>query len=138
MFRGLDGSFNIVDWKTSRTRNGEDSPAFEDNKVQLGVYGYYASAVLREPLERLRLLEVNLLEGGLLRRHTFDEESLILFREHIESGIEKLSKVLVDGDVARNEALSADHFPRIENGRCTSCNFYRICRDESSPLIFDA
>jgi hypothetical protein len=138
MFRGTDGCFNIVDWKTNRPRGDEGVPANEDNRVQLGVYGYYASAILSEPLERLRLLEVNLLEGGLVKEHPIDDQSLALFREHIESGIAKFSKVLVDADVARNEPLSPNHFPRIENGRCAFCNFYRICRDESSPLLFDA
>jgi hypothetical protein len=136
MFRAADASFIIVDWKTNRPAgDDEDSPS-ESNRIQLGIYGYYATTVLSEPIERIRLLEVNLLEDGLVREHSIDEESLRSFEEAVASGIEKLSSLLVDGDVERNEPLSAVRFPKIESGRCSFCNFYRICKDESSPLLF--
>lgn len=136
MFRGMDGSFNIVDWKTNRPIDEERDSVSESNRVQLGVYGYYATAILSEPLERLRLLEVNLLEGGLVMEHAVDERNLALFGEHIESGIAKLSSVLVDADVERNEPLPPQHFPQIDYDRCSFCNFHRICKDSKSPLLF--
>jgi hypothetical protein len=136
MFREADSSFNIVDWKTNRpTGNGED-PAAESNRIQLGIYGYFATAVLSEPIERLRLLEVNLLEGGLVKEHSIDEDSLRSFADAVESGIGKLSDLLVDSDVARNEPLGPTRFPKIENGRCIFCNFFRICKDETSHVLF--
>jgi hypothetical protein len=138
MFRGKDYSFNIVDWKTNRPTGDYGDAAAEKNRLQLGIYGYYATAVLSEPLERLRLFEVNLLDGGIVNEHPINERDLALFSEHINAGIKKLSSVLFGADVARNEPLPPEHFPRIDNGRCNFCNFYRICRDESSTLIFVA
>jgi hypothetical protein len=135
MFREADSSFNIVDWKTNRPGGGEDRSS-EGNRIQLGIYGYYATEILSEPLEHLRLLEVNLLDGGLVKEHSIDQESLDLSAAAVESGIEKLRGLLVDADVERNEPLAPSHFPKIESGRCSSCNFYRICKDETSPLLF--
>jgi hypothetical protein len=132
MFRGADGSFNIVDWKTfSNAKNG-DGP---DGKarVQLGVYGYYAASVLGEPLERIRLLEVNLLDGGATVEYSISKEDLEEFYRHIRAGIDKLSSVLTGRDIARNEAGPPDLFPKVENGLCRYCNFFRICKDENNP-----
>jgi hypothetical protein len=136
MFRETDSSFDIVDWKTNRQTGGQRDSASDMNRTQLGIYGYYATTVLSEPLERLRLLEVNLLEEGLVKEHPIDEENLRSFLAAVESGIGKLSALLVDSDVRRNEPLGPARFPRIENGRCAACNFYRICKDETSPLRF--
>lgn len=135
MFREADSSFNIVDWKTNRPGGGDDRSS-ESNRTQLGIYGYYATTILSESLERLRLLEVNLLDGGIVKEHSIDQESLGVFAAAVESGIEKLSGLLVDSDVERNEPLAAARFPKIESGRCSFCNFYRICKDESSPMLF--
>ena len=136
MYRGADGSFNIVDWKTFSTKSsqwknkdGQDGKA----RVQLGVYGYYAAAILGEPLERIRLLEVNLLDGGATVEYSISNENLEEFYRHIRGGIDKLSSVLIKGDIARNEAGPPDLFPKIDNGLCRYCNFYRICRDENNP-----
>lgn len=133
MFRGRDGTFNIVDWKTfsgERAGNGEEGGKA---RVQLGVYGYYAASVLGEPLERIRLIEVNLLDGARETQYEAGTEDVELFRAHIRSGIDRLASVLVGGDIARNEALPPRAFPPIDNGRCRYCNFFRICRDESNP-----
>lgn len=136
MFREADASFNIVDWKTNRPTNDKGNPAAESNRIQLGIYGYYATTILSEPLEHLRLLEVNLLEEGLVKDHPIDQESLSSFAAAVESGIGKLSSLLVDSDVARNEPLAPARFPKIDNGRCVFCNFFRICKDEKSSLQF--
>jgi hypothetical protein len=132
MFRGNDGSFNIVDWKTFSDKSGGNE---KDGKarVQLGVYGYYAASILGEPLERIRLLEVNLLDEGATVEYSISNENLEEFYSHIRGGIDKLSSVLVNGDIARNEAGPPDLFPKVDNGLCRYCNFYRICRDESNP-----
>ena len=136
MFREADSSFNIVDWKTNRSTGGEGDPATDNNKTQLGIYGYYATAILSEPLESLRLLEVNLLKEGLVKEHPIDQENLDSFAAAVESGIGKLSNLLIDSDVQRNEPLAPAHFPKIGNGRCAFCNFFRICKDETSPMLF--
>ncbi len=136
MYRGTDGSFNIVDWKTFSTKSsrwknkdGQDGKA----RVQLGVYGYYAASILGEPLERIRLLEVNLLDGGATVEYSISNENLEEFYSHIHDGIDKLSSVLIKGDIARNEAGPPDLFPKTDNGLCRYCNFYRICKDENNP-----
>lgn len=136
MYRGADGSFNIVDWKTfstrtgrGKSRNGQEGKA----RVQLGVYGYYAASILGEPLERIKLLEVNLLDGGATIEYSISNDDLEEFYRHIRSGIDKLSSVLVKRDITRNEAGPPGLFPKIVNGLCRYCNFYRICMDESNP-----
>ncbi len=135
MFRGFDGTFNIVDWKTNRgaaAADGDESQG-RNARVQLGIYGFYAVHVLGETLDSLRLYEVNLLRGGSVTEHAIDEGALEAFEGHIRSGIEKLAAALVDSDINKNEALSPEAFPKIDNGSCRFCNFYRICKDESYP-----
>jgi hypothetical protein len=164
IFRDRNGGFCIVDWKTSRvsepsltsenagkargTRepgkadaNDETSTTRQspnnrrDARVQLGVYGYYASTVLGIPANEIKLYEINLLSGGTMTEYTLNEETVSAFEEHITRGIERLSSVLVDHDRERNEPKTADHFPKIENGQCRSCNFFRICKDQRHPDI---
>jgi hypothetical protein len=137
MFRGGDGTLCIVDWKTNRPAVaekwlGEEEP--RNAAVQLGVYGYYAAHVLREQSGSIRLLEVNLLDNGRVIDHAADDESIARAGETIAAGIAKLASVLVRGDTRRNEALGSEEFPKIENGLCRLCNFYRICKDESYPV----
>jgi hypothetical protein len=129
MFRGLDGSFNIVDWKTFSGKGAGD----ENARVQLGVYGYYAASQLGEPLEGLRLLEVNLLGGVRAVEYRIGREDLDGFYRHIREGIDKLSSVLEGGDITANVSLPPADFPKVEDNRCTYCNFYRVCRDEKYP-----
>ncbi|MDD4856954.1 MAG: PD-(D/E)XK nuclease family protein [Candidatus Krumholzibacteria bacterium] len=131
MFRALDGSLCIVDWKTNReTAAGDEAP---NAAVQLGIYAYYAARVLHESVASIRLLEVNLLCGGKMIEHIADEESIASAEERISSGVARLADVLVERDTARNEALAAEHFPRAENAHCRYCNFYRLCKDETYP-----
>ena len=132
MYRGADGSFNIVDWKTfSKKSSGNVKEG--KARVQLGVYGYYAVSILGEPLERIRLLEVNLLDGGATVEYSISNDDLEGFYSHIRGGIDKLSSVLIKGDIGRNEAGPPDLFPKVDNGLCRYCNFYRICKDENNP-----
>ncbi len=137
MFRGADGALRIVDWKTNRGASAEAGDGGDETRnaaVQLGIYAYYASRILGAPVAAMRLFEVNLLDGGKTIEHAADEASVARAGEAIQSGIEKLSGVLVDRDIARNEALPYERFPVIDDGRCRFCNFYRICKDERSPL----
>jgi hypothetical protein len=79
------------------------------------------------------LLEVNLLDLGNTVEYTISLEDLEEFYTHIREGIDKLSAVLVGGDISRNEAGPPDLFPKVDNGLCRYCNFYRICKDEENP-----
>lgn len=126
IFRGNDGSFNIVDWKTHRSAVGGEDEKWGAG-VQLGVYGYYAARVLGEPLESIRLYEVNLLDEGRSIEHGIDGENVDTFCRHIRKGIEKLSSVLTDNDIVRNEPGPPSLFPKSVSGLCRYCNFYRIC-----------
>jgi hypothetical protein len=181
IYRGLNGTFDIVDWKTFSSegrsatstmgqsvkadppkndslqsgspkddpllenspqgdplQNIPGKPAGDDRQtrtgIQLGVYGYYASAVMREPLESIRLHEVNLLDKGHEVLHRIDDDNIDIFRDHIRAGIKKLSDVLVDEDIQRNEAKGLDAFPRNVSSRCRYCNFYRICEEPGNSL----
>lgn len=135
MFRGRDGTFNIVDWKTYRAMEPGDrnQPFSRDAQVQLGIYSYYAVQVLQESLDLIRLYEVNLLEGGKVIEYNANKESIEAFTGHIKTGISKLAATLRDGDTERNEPLPPRSFSKIDNGRCRFCNFYRICKDENYP-----
>ncbi len=133
MYRGNDGTFNIIDWKTNR-RTGSGSAGRA--RVQLGIYAFHAREMLGQSLETIRLYEVNLLQGGRIIEHAADEEALEAASDHIRSGIDKLSSRLVDRDMGRNEPLSPAHFPTVENKRCRTCNFYRICKEPHSPITF--
>ncbi len=136
MYRSTDGSFNIVDWKTfsgKGSRHKSDSGKDGKARVQLGVYGYYAASILGEPLSRIRLLEVNLLDDGATVEYSISDENLEEFYKHIRGGIDKLSSVLIKNDIARNEAGPPDLFPKIDSGLCMYCNFYRICKDKNNP-----
>jgi len=137
IFRDSEGKLCIVDWKTFSGKEPtvdtkEEEP--KDAAAQLGVYQYYAARVLGEPLASIRLYEVNLLQNGRVKEHAACEESFRAAERRIVEGIDELSSVLVRGDTSRNEALPPEHFPKIEDGGCRFCNFFRICRDESSPL----
>ena len=136
IFRDRGGALCIVDWKTNRSAGaGENTGREERNAaVQLGVYGYYAVTVLGEPVDGIRLYEVNLLRGRTVTEHAIQEEMIERFRGHIAGGIAKLSSVLVEGDRERNEPEAVHYFPKIDNGRCYTCNFFRICKDEKNPL----
>lgn len=135
IFRGDDGTFNIIDWKTG---GGNSAAGAEDSDpanagIQLGVYGYYASEVRGEPLHMIRLYEVGLLRGGEVIEYRVDGENLEKFRSHIRNGIKRLASHLVNEDPERNEPLAPARFEEIDNGRCRFCNFYRICKDEDRP-----
>jgi hypothetical protein len=138
LFTADDGSLNIVDWKTNRPVSKDIDETEESNRVQLGIYGFYAAAVLGASIEDLRLHEVNLLDEGRVREYTVGEADLESSRERISAGIEKLSGVLEGADTYRNEPLPPKHFPLIENGICRLCNFFRICKMENSPVNFTA
>ena len=136
LFRDRGGNLCIVDWKTNAGAEPtvdarDDEP--RDAAVQLGVYQYYAVHALNEPLGSIRLFEVNLLDHGRVREHAADEAACRSAERHIEEGIRALSSMLVGGDTGRNEPLATGHFPKIENGRCRFCNFFRICKDEDFP-----
>lgn len=135
MFREKDSTLGIVDWKTYRETGASDGGKDEDRsaRVQLGIYGYYAANVLHVPIHSIRLYEVNLLNGGKVREHEIEEDDLRFFEDYIEEGISRLSAVLAGRDTGRNEPLPPEHFPRIDNGKCKYCNFFRICKDESYP-----
>lgn len=134
IFRGLDGTFNIVDWKTFRVRDDDEEDPKGKAGTQLGVYGYYAAKILGEDLDTIRLHEVNLLDGGRAVEHKIGPGNIDLFYEHIRSGIASLASVLEDADIAANMPLGPECFPKNVSGRCRYCNFYRICEDPGSRI----
>ncbi len=134
IFRGSDGTFNIVDWKTFRLKTGAKPDSGKGRAgVQLGVYGYYAAKILKEPLETIRLYEVNLLDEGRFVEHQINNENIDSFYDHIRRGISKMSSVLVGNDMDKNRPLPHEHFHKNESSRCRYCNFYRICMDGENP-----
>lgn len=136
IFRGSDGTFNIVDWKTHRRdgANDEKEQGGGASEIQLGVYAYYASKVLGEEPDNIRLYEVNLLDGGSIEQYRVEENSISVFESYIRNGIDKLSRVLEGHDIEANLPLPPENFPKIDNHNCRYCNFFRICKDTSSNI----
>jgi hypothetical protein len=122
------------------TESGEtDGAAIQPSEtlgaaVQLGVYGYYASRVKGIEPGNIRLLEVNLLEGGMVKEHLINSGKIEGFGEYIEKSVSELASVLVNGDTDRNEPLGINNFPQIESRLCNYCNFYRICKDPTNRI----
>lgn len=141
IFRGNDGTYNIVDWKTfsGQGPGGSDSAGQDEGKagIQMGVYGLFAARVTGEPLEKIRLHEINLLAGGSRAEHRINGGNIDFFLGHVRSGIGKLKGVLAGSDIHRNEPLPPGHFPRNRGERCAGCRFFRICLDPSSAVRLD-
>ncbi len=113
----LDDKIEIVDWKTG---------SGESNKLQFLVYTMYANEILGTPLEKVSLIEYNLLVNEKTI-HRFSETEIDQVKEYINNNISSMKKYLKDPN--RNEAVMTD-FPRTEDEwKCNICNFKKICFD---------
>lgn len=111
----IDGRVEIVDWKTG---------AGESDKLQFLVYTIYANEVLATPLEKISVIEYNLLTD-LKTIHKFSPEEIDKVKNYINESIAIMKSCLQDS--TGNIALMAD-FPRTEDERkCDFCNFKKIC-----------
>ncbi len=112
-----DDVLNIVDWKTGST---------ESEEMQFLVYCIYGERVLGYPLDKIELLEYNLLLDSAIP-HSYNEADIKEAEVSIERSIRGMKSYLTDVDT--NLAQMA-RFPKTEDqDRCNSCNFKNICLD---------
>ncbi len=110
----------LVDWKT-----GASAP--EASAFQLGCYALYAHEVLRQPPDRVDLLEVNLREGVVTDVH-WDDGRLEAIRERVRFSIRSMNAYLADPEA--NVAV-IDNFELTEDLRlCRWCNYRAVCRPD--------
>jgi hypothetical protein len=113
----IDDGLEIVDWKTG---------AGESDGLQFLVYTIYGNEVLKIPLERISVIEYNLLSNEKTT-HRFRQDEIEAAKAHINKSIERMKGLLKDP--IENKAVMTD-FPRTEDPRrCESCNFKKICFD---------
>ncbi|MCD6379630.1 PD-(D/E)XK nuclease family protein [bacterium] len=128
MFRSNDGTFNIVDWKTF----ADNPPSSKKRDLgragdQLGIYGYYATAILGEPIGNIKMYEINLLDAAREVVYTINKKSIERATKRINKGIAKLASVLTDNDTEKNNPLTYQYFPPNRGNKCKFCNFSIIC-----------
>ena len=118
-FRDEDGGIVIVDWKTGRSRESAD-----DHRAQLTCYALYATQAFGVPIERVRLIEFNLL-GGEVIQHRVGAMDIEGARAFIQGSVLDMRALLASPD--ENLALEED-FPRTADpATCRRCPFLRVC-----------
>lgn len=112
-----DGGIEIVDWKTG---------SGEANKLQFLIYTIYATEILGANPDKTSVIEYNL-SGNEKTTHRFTDEELSEGKGYIGDNINTMKSYL--SDPIKNEGIITD-FPRtVEEWRCNSCNFRKICFD---------
>ncbi|MBI2487200.1 MAG: PD-(D/E)XK nuclease family protein [Deltaproteobacteria bacterium] len=112
-----DDRVEIVDWKTG---------AGESEKLQFVVYTIYAKEVFGMDLDRISVIEYNLLSNQQTT-HKFSPDDIRGAKDYINKSITSMKSHLKDHP--ENIAVMTD-FPRTEDARkCESCNFKKICFD---------
>lgn len=113
----IDDRIEIVDWKTGSS---------EAERLQFQVYTIFALEEMDVPLEKISLIEYNLLGDGPLT-HRFSVDELRDAKDYINNSIAGMKSYLADPE--ENIAVMTD-FPRTDNDRtCELCNFKKICFD---------
>jgi hypothetical protein len=113
----IENKIEIVDWKTGV---GESEP------LQFVVYTIYAKEVLGIPLEKISVIEYNLLTEQKIV-HKFSPDNIKEAKEHINKSIASMKSCL--RNPLENTAVMTD-FSRTEDERkCEFCNFKKICFD---------
>jgi hypothetical protein len=108
----------IVDWKTG------GSASSETTRLQLAIYGLYATRTYGADPDQLTGVEENL-QLGEAHVHALKEWVLEEAQQYIDDSIRKMQALLYDRE--RNVALLRS-FPKTDNlATCMGCNFRRAC-----------
>ncbi len=118
-FRDEDGGIVIADWKTGRSRDSAD-----DHRAQLTCYALYATRAFGVPVERVRLVEFNLL-GNEIIHHRVSAIDIEAARAFIQGSVRDMRALLVDP--AENLALEEDFARTSDPAPCRKCPFLRVC-----------
>jgi len=118
-FRDEDGGIVIADWKTGRSRDSAD-----DHRAQLTCYALYALRAFGVPVERVRLVEFNLLANEIIH-HRVSAMDIEAARAFIQGSVRDMRTLLVDPD--ENLALEEDFARTADPAPCRRCPFLRVC-----------
>lgn len=113
----IEDRIEIVDWKTG---------IGESDQRQFLLYTLYAREVLGIPLNKISVVEFNLLNQHQ-KIHKFGLEDIKIAKRNINNSISIMKGQLIDS--VENVAVITD-FPRTNDiTKCISCNFRKICFD---------
>lgn len=121
VYRGGDGHWTVVDWKTGSARGTSE---------QLAVYALYARDVLRVPLAagRVRYRTIHLATGADAVEW-IDAEAIAAAERRISDDTARMHARLVDDHTNIPHAL--ERFALAANRRaCARCNFRELCHAE--------
>jgi CRISPR/Cas system-associated exonuclease Cas4 (RecB family) len=118
-FRDEDGGIVIVDWKTGRSRESAD-----DHRAQLTCYALYATRAFGVPVEKVRLVEFNLLANEVIQ-HRVSAMDIEAARAFIQGSVLDMRALLADPD--ENLALEEDFARTADPAPCRRCPFIRVC-----------
>jgi CRISPR/Cas system-associated exonuclease Cas4 (RecB family) len=113
----MEGEIEIVDWKTG---------AGESDELQFLVYTIYVSEVFETPLEKISVIEYNLLSDQKTI-YKFSPDKIEKAKNYINESVARMKGYLQNAP--DNTAVMTD-FPRTEDKKkCDSCTFKKICFD---------
>lgn len=113
-----EGCLHIIDWKT-----GIENRA--TLRQQLGCYALYAMEKWLQPLERLQLKGVFLLDGGRASPYSVNPALLISVKDQILSSAQAMRQKLRDPE---NNVAEEEDFPcQPSEYGCQQCNYRQIC-----------
>ena len=111
----------IYDWKTGRSLH-------EDLSIQLGCYALYATRKWDVPLNRIRIIEFNLLHNKA-SSFAVTEEDVENITGYMRGSIKDMRSLLID--LQNNIPLDEERFRKVEDERLSlRCNFRKVCRGE--------
>ncbi|MDP3937618.1 MAG: PD-(D/E)XK nuclease family protein [Deltaproteobacteria bacterium] len=119
-YRGDEGSVVLANWRTGRA--GAER---KDEQLQTATQALYAMATWQVPLDRLRIIDLSLIDGDE-RRLAVSGADLEAARASILGSVRDMQALLADS--AQNVARE-DDFPKTADlERCLACSFRRLCR----------
>lgn len=127
-FRDEDGGILIVDWKTGRFRESAD-----DHRAQLTCYALYATRAFGVPVEKVRLVEFNLLANEVIQ-HRVSAMDIEAARAFIQGSVLDMRSLLADPD--ENLALEEDFARTADPAPCRRCPFLRVCWTSGSGMTY--
>jgi hypothetical protein len=111
----------IYDWKTGRSLH-------EDLSIQLGCYALYTTRKWDIPLDRIRIIEFNLLYNKA-SSFAATHEDVENITGYMRGSIKDMQSLLID--LRNNIPLDEEHFRKVEDERVSlRCNFRKVCRGE--------
>ena len=113
---------HIHDWKAGKAKSSHED--------QLKLYGLWAQAKHGVPPDKVDIF-IEYLADGSVRQLAITEADLESVKARIGSSVSEMADYLVDGDIARNQALpQPDWDLTVDFDCCRLCNFLELCRKD--------